>query len=187
MSGTIVSCGGVVIHRNKVLLLYKNQSGRHQAWVLPKGSIEEGETFPQTALREVEEESGVTAHIVKYLGETHYTFKGALHQSKGIRGMESGVKETVKEITKETICKTVHWYLMSTSSFYCKPQAEEYFADVGFYKQHEAYHLLKFHDERQIMRHAFREYVAEAQKPKKTRRHFRNSNNNFNVERTNSK
>jgi len=179
MSGTvIVSCGGVVIHRNKVLLLYKNQSGRHQAWVLPKGSIEEGETFPQTALREVEEESGVTAHIVKYLGETHYTFKGALHRPNP-KGMESGAKET--------ICKTVHWYLMSTSSFYCKPQAEEYFADVGFYKQHEAYHLLKFHDERQIMRHAFREYVAEAQKPKKTRRHFRKPSNNFNIERTNSK
>jgi len=49
---------------------------------------------------------------------------------------------------------------MSAGSFYCKPQAEEFFADVGFYKQHEAYHLLKFHDERQIMRRAFVEYKS---------------------------
>ena len=47
---------------------------------------------------------------------------------------------------------------MITDSFYCKPQAEEFFADAGFYKQHEAYYLLKFHDEKQIMRRAFMEY-----------------------------
>ena len=156
-NATIVSCGGVVIHKNKVLLLYKNQCGKHQAWVLPKGSLEEGETFSQAALREVKEESGVSAHIVKYLGETHYSFKGALfHQPDG---------------AKETIYKTVHWYLMATTSFYCKPQAEEYFADVGFYKQHEAYHLLKFHDEKQIMKRAFQEYVREAKNV--TKRKFR--------------
>ena len=56
------------------------------------------------------------------------------------------------------VCKTVHWYLMTAKSYYCKPQAEEYFADVGFYKQHEAYHLLKFHDERRIMQRAYTEY-----------------------------
>jgi hypothetical protein len=57
------------------------------------------------------------------------------------------------------IKKTVHWYLMTADSFYCKPQIEEHFADVGFYKQHEAYHLLKFHDEKQMMRRAFDEYT----------------------------
>jgi hypothetical protein len=55
---------------------------------------------------------------------------------------------------------------MTTNSFYCKPQAEEFFADVGFYKQHEAYHLLKFHDEKQIMRRAFHEYEKETRKIK---------------------
>ena len=55
--------------------------------------------------------------------------------------------------------KSVHWYLMSADSFYCKPQSEEFFADAGFYKFHEAYHLLKFNDERQMLKRAFFEYT----------------------------
>ena len=135
-----VSCGGVVIYRGKVLLLYKNQHGKYMGWVLPKGTLEQNETHKAAALREVKEESGVTAKVIKYLGKTEYSF------------YSSGAADRHK------VSKTVHWYLMTTGSFYCKPQAEEYFADVGFYKQHEAYHLLKFNDERQIMRRAFQEY-----------------------------
>jgi 8-oxo-dGTP pyrophosphatase MutT (NUDIX family) len=145
MNKDITSCGGVVIYKNKVLALYKNQNGRHMGWVMPKGNIEPNETHKQAALREVKEESGVTARVVKYLGKTQYSFKTS---------------------EQEIISKSVHWYLMTTNSFHCKPQAEEFFADVGFYKQHEAYHLLKFHDERQIMRRAFSEYEKESKKIK---------------------
>ena len=130
------SCGGVVFHKGKVLLLYKNQNGRYMGWVMPKGTIEPGETFKQTALREVEEETGVAAKIIKNIGKTQYSFRGST----------------------DIVCKTVHWYLMLSDSFYCQPQAEEFFADAGYYKQHEAYHLLKFHDEKQIMRKAYYEY-----------------------------
>jgi len=131
-----VSCGGVVIHRSKVLLLYKNQNGKYIGWVLPKGTVENGENLKQTALREVREEAGVNARILKYVGKTQYTFRGS----------------------NDIVSKTVHWYLMAADSFYCKPQAEEFFADVGFYKRHEAYHLLKFHDEKQVMSRACAEY-----------------------------
>ena len=132
-----VSCGGVVIHRGKVLLLYKNQNGRYMGWVMPKGTVEKGESFKQTALREVKEETGVSAKIIKYIGKTLYTFKG----------------------DSDIINKTVHWYLMTANSFYCKPQAEEFFLDVGYYKEYEAYHLLKFKDEKQIMKRAYAEYM----------------------------
>ena len=141
----IVSCGGVVIYRNKVLLLYKNRNGRNRGWVLPKGSLEPDETLKQAALREVTEESGAIPYLQKYLGKTEYSFKGTLLNHD---------KEPLGD-AKETITKVVHWYLMTTNSFYCKPQTEEYFIDAGFYKQHEAYHLLKYDDERQIMRKAF--------------------------------
>ena len=131
-----VSCGGVILHKGKILLLYKNQNGRYIGWVLPKGTVEPGESFKETALREVKEETGINAKIVKYIGKTQYSFRAG----------------------EEIINKTVHWYLMTADSFYCRPQAEEYFADAGFYKRHEAYHLLKFHDERQIMLKACNEY-----------------------------
>jgi len=136
MAMEAVSCGGVVIHKNRVLLLYKNHNGRYMGWVMPKGTKEPEETFKQTALREVREEASVTAQAVKFIGKTQYSFRGA----------------------GDMVSKTVYWYLMTTESFYCKPQAEEFFADVGFYKQHEAYHLLKFHDERQIMKKAYGAY-----------------------------
>jgi 8-oxo-dGTP pyrophosphatase MutT (NUDIX family) len=105
-------------------------------WVMPKGTTEAGETYKETALREVKEETGVSASILKYIGKTAYNFKGS----------------------EDVVLKTVYWYLMETRSFFCKPQFEEFFSDVGFYKQHEAYHLLKFYDERQIMCRAFNEY-----------------------------
>lgn len=47
------SCGGVVIFRGKILLLYKSYKNRYDGWVLPKGTVEQGETHEQTALREV--------------------------------------------------------------------------------------------------------------------------------------
>jgi len=131
-----VSCGGVVIHRGKVLLLYKNQNGKYIGWVLPKGQVEGKESFRQTALREVREETRVLARIIKYIGKTQYNFRG----------------------NEDIINKTVHWYLMSAESFFCKPQTEEHFSDAGYYKKHEAYHLLKFHDEKQIIVRAYNEY-----------------------------
>lgn len=131
-----VSCGGVVFHRGKVLLLYKNQNGRYMGWALPKGGVEDAESYRQAALREVKEEARVSAKILRYIGKTNYTFKA----------------------NSETISKTVYWYLMYTDSFFCQPQAEEYFADAGFYKKHEAIHLLKFYDEKQIITKAFSQY-----------------------------
>lgn len=108
------SCGGVVIFRGKILLLYKNYKNKYEGWVLPKGTVEAGEEYPDTATREVLEETGV---------------------------------------------KDVHWYLMMADSYYSKPQREEYFVDSGYYKYHEAYHLLKFPNEKQILEKAYNEYL----------------------------
>ncbi|MBO6164342.1 MAG: NUDIX hydrolase [Lachnospiraceae bacterium] len=133
------SCGGVVIFRGKILLLYKNIRGRYEGWVFPKGTVEPGESFQETALREVREESGVEAHIVSYVGTSQYTFHAA----------------------QEEILKSVHWYLMTADSYYSKPQREEYFLDSGYYKYHEAFHLLKFSNEKQILETAYGEYQKQ--------------------------
>ena len=132
-----ISCGGVVIFRGKILLLYKNYKYKYEGWVLPKGTVEPGENYKETAIREVREETGATASIIEYIGNSHYTF-------------------TVPE---DTIEKEVHWYLMRGESYYSKPQREEYFTDSGYYKFHEAYHLLKFSNEKQILEKAYLEYL----------------------------
>jgi ADP-ribose pyrophosphatase YjhB (NUDIX family) len=131
------SCGGVVIFRGKILLLYKHYRNKYEGWVLPKGTVEEGEEFRKTALREVLEESGAKASIIRYIGKSEYSF-------------------TVPE---DTVAKEVHWYLMMADSYFSKPQREEHFVDSGFYKYHEAYHLLKFSNERQILEKGYEEYL----------------------------
>ena len=94
------SCGGVVIFRGKILLLYKNYKNKYEGWVLPKGTVEEGEEFQQTALREVLEESGSRASIIKYVGKSEYTFN----------------------VPEDVVEKEVLWYLMMAHSYYSKPQ-----------------------------------------------------------------
>jgi len=47
---------------------------RHTDWSLPKGHIEAGETREQAALREVKEETGLDAEIVRPLDEVVYFY-----------------------------------------------------------------------------------------------------------------
>ena len=76
------SCGGVVIYRGKILALYKSYKNRYEGWVLPKGTVEQGETHIQTALREVREEAGVKASVVKYIGKSHYLMTADNYHSR---------------------------------------------------------------------------------------------------------
>ncbi|MCC8017139.1 MAG: NUDIX hydrolase [Clostridiales bacterium] len=131
------SCGGVVIFRGKILLLYKNYRGKYEGWVLPKGTVEPGEGYKDTAAREVREETGAHPVIIKYVGKSQYTFS----------------------VPGDTVSKQVHWYLMMADSYYSRPQREEFFVDSGYYKYHEAYHLLKFSNEKQILEAAYSEYL----------------------------
>ena len=131
------SCGGVVIFRGKILVLYKNYRNKYEGWVLPKGTVEAGEEFKETALREVREETGVDAAIIKYIGKSQYNF-------------------TVPE---DMVNKEVHWYLMTADNYHSKPQREEFFVDSGYYKFHEIYHLLRFANEKQIVEKAYQEYL----------------------------
>ena len=118
------SCGGVVIFRGKILVLYKNYKNKY-------------EEYRDTALREVKEETGVSASIIKYIGKSQYSFN----------------------TPQDMVEKDVHWYLMMADSYYSKPQREEYFMDSGYYKFYEAYHLLKFSNEKQILEKAYNEYL----------------------------
>jgi 8-oxo-dGTP pyrophosphatase MutT (NUDIX family) len=68
----IVAGGGKVINsEGKILFIFRNGK-----WDLPKGKAEQKETIDQTALREVEEETGVKGlSITKPLEITYHIFK----------------------------------------------------------------------------------------------------------------
>ena len=64
--------GGLVYNdKNEVLFIFRNKK-----WDLPKGGIEKGEEIENTAIREVEEETGVKGlKIIRKLPKTYHIFK----------------------------------------------------------------------------------------------------------------
>ena len=75
---------------NLVALMARFNRGGKLEWCIPKGHLEDDETFEQAALREVREETGLVAEIITHLGEVNYQF------------IQDGKR----------IAKTVHVYLM---------------------------------------------------------------------------
>jgi len=73
-----VSAGGVVYRRAddaiEVVLASRRTRRGQLAWGLAKGGIEHGETKEQAAIREVREETGMTAEIEADLGDTKYMY-----------------------------------------------------------------------------------------------------------------
>ena len=69
----LVSAGGIVYRAVdggfKVALILHDG-----VWCLPKGLVEEGESFEETALREVREETGLKGESVGKIGEINYSF-----------------------------------------------------------------------------------------------------------------
>ena len=71
------SAGGIVARRRddgewEVILIATHEGAR---WSLPKGHVEPGESEEEAAVREVREETGVTADIVAPLGTIEYWYR----------------------------------------------------------------------------------------------------------------
>ncbi len=69
----VEKAGGGLVYNQKqeVLFIFRNKK-----WDLPKGGIEKGESIEETAIREVEEETGVKGlQIIKKLPKTYHIFK----------------------------------------------------------------------------------------------------------------
>jgi 8-oxo-dGTP diphosphatase len=67
------AAGGLVVRRrNGELEIVVVHRPVHQDWSFPKGKLEEGETFEEAALREVEEETGMICRLVRFIGHTEY-------------------------------------------------------------------------------------------------------------------
>jgi ADP-ribose pyrophosphatase YjhB (NUDIX family) len=101
----IRAAGGVVREDGKILFIF-----RRGKWDLPKGKVEKGESTKEAALREVEEECGISAlSIVKQLPATWHIYQSPYRKSFG------------KWVLKET-----SWFEMShLAPEKLKPQTEE--------------------------------------------------------------
>lgn len=68
-----VVCWRLVGKQAKVLLVHRTQ---HKDVSLPKGKLDPGELLPQTAVRELQEETGLAVSLGAPLGEVHYDLPG---------------------------------------------------------------------------------------------------------------
>jgi len=108
---TPIEAAGGIVENDKKELLFIFRLGK---WDLPKGKVEKGEDIATTAVREVEEETGVTnLTLKKKVGETYHTYNA---------------------FGKHFI-KTTHWFHMTCPSQQeMKPQTEEDIAEVKWVK-----------------------------------------------------
>ena len=71
--------GGVVFRNesNRPLFLIVSSASQKNRWVLPKGKIEQNETAEFAAVREVMEETGIEARVIKKAGTIRMNKKGS--------------------------------------------------------------------------------------------------------------
>jgi 8-oxo-dGTP pyrophosphatase MutT (NUDIX family) len=93
-TSTATSAGGIVVRyesgRPWLVVGSRRRERDGRTWTLPKGTPEPGESREQTAVREVEEETGLKVRIQSPFDSIEYTF------------VQSGTR----------INKTVHYFLM---------------------------------------------------------------------------
>lgn len=72
------SAGGLVVDLSdgapRAVLIARRARDGGLLWSLPKGHVEPGETNEETALREIEEETGIVGRIVRPIGSIDYWF-----------------------------------------------------------------------------------------------------------------
>ena len=64
----VPAAGVVLVEKGRVLLVKRRWDPRAGSWCLPAGFMEAGETPEQTAVRELEEETGVIAQLTGLFG-----------------------------------------------------------------------------------------------------------------------
>jgi 8-oxo-dGTP pyrophosphatase MutT (NUDIX family) len=125
-----VACGAVIYrkHRGQVLyLVLKHANGGH--WSLAKGHAEPGETEVQTALREIDEETGLSVKL------------------------RAGFRETIRYSPSPSIDKTVVFFLAKARAKKVRLQKSE-ILNSAWLDLADALKLISHRDTGEVLRRA---------------------------------
>jgi len=127
-----IAAGGVVLRerdgKREVVLTGRHSDG---TWVFPKVTPDKGEEIEETAVREVQEETGLNVRIVRPIGTTDYWFAAP----------------------GERVHKFVHFFLMEPTGGDVSEHDHEY-DEVRWVAEDEARRLLSFDTYRDILERA---------------------------------
>jgi 8-oxo-dGTP pyrophosphatase MutT (NUDIX family) len=133
------SAGGIVVDVHEgvariAVIARRNRAGKVE-WCLPKGHRENGETLPQTAAREVAEETGIEGRVLTELGTIDYWFATG----------------------ERRVHKFVHHYLLEATGGHLtiENDPDHEAIDVAWLPLREAHEHLTFPNERRIARQAW--------------------------------
>ena len=138
--------------------LIGKHSGYHK-WVLPKGLVEAGESYTQTAEREVAEEVGVQARVVGVapIKTIEYWYYAELGKEKGRDAQGEVSERRVKKYQEDGAVKTrihkqVIFYLMELESDHGMPGWE--MEERKWATESEVRELLAFPTEQEVFESA---------------------------------
>lgn len=114
-----ISAGGVVYRQRDGQLEIQLIQDRFGKMTIAKGKMEPGETIEQTALREIEEETGIVGKLIDPVMVGGYTYE---HETLG------------------QVEKTVHYFLVEALEGEHVAQVEE-ITGVGWYSPERAWEL----------------------------------------------
>lgn len=125
------TAGGIVFRRvpgGIEILMIADQKGR---WTIPKGHVEEGEKLEVTAVREVEEETGLkNVRIVDRLDKIHFFYR----------------KEG------KLIFMTTYFYLMEALGPDFEPTPEEWMTGIKWFSGEEAVAAIAYKDMEKLLK-----------------------------------
>lgn len=140
-----ISAGGVLIRRINDCLEVALISVRHgKRWGFPKGRQEAGEPLPKTALREVEEETGLKGSILSELGSISFDFN-----------FKNGNDRSRRH-------KVVHFFLMENIGGDITGFDKHEVKECRWFPIDEALARLSFDDEKGLLRESQRQLKGRA-------------------------
>lgn len=136
------SAGGVVFRRDGDQALVLIIRDAHGGWSFPKGHVERGETAHAAAVREVLEETGVSAaNVVAPLPAISWRFRS--------RGAQ--------------VHKTCHYFALVTGQSRTRPQRKEGITACRWVTPDQARRLLTWDNARDVLRAAWTAWEAQTE------------------------
>lgn len=132
----VKAAGGLVRKKEKVLMIY-----RMKRWDLPKGKKEPGETYSQTANREVNEECNISVKLGRKVCTTWHTYT----------------------MGKNSMLKKTKWFIMDlVDDSKARPATAEDIEEIRWMTEKEIYHALE--NSYRSIRFVFEKFYSASEK-----------------------